>query len=245
MKPFFKYFGGKWRAGPRYPAPQHDLIVEPFAGAAGYATRFGAGKDVILVDAYARICGIWDYLIHVSPEEILALPDVQDDETVDDLAVPVEARDLIGFWVNSGTTAPCKSPSAWMRQTRHLDSATFWGRAARERLAAQVPQIRRWTVIQGGYEVAPDVGATWFVDPPYQDAGRFYVHKADLLDFRELGAWCENLRGQVMVCENDGADWLPFRYLYDCHATPHAKRTRKSRGEVIWTNDQHGSSHEG
>ncbi len=35
LKPFFCYFGGKWRAAPHYPTPKHAEIVEPFAGAAG------------------------------------------------------------------------------------------------------------------------------------------------------------------------------------------------------------------
>ena len=40
LRPFFCYYGGKWRAAPKYPPPEHDTIVEPFAGAAGYATRY-------------------------------------------------------------------------------------------------------------------------------------------------------------------------------------------------------------
>jgi hypothetical protein len=37
LKPFFNYYGGKWRVARRYAPPEHDLIIEPFAGAAGYA----------------------------------------------------------------------------------------------------------------------------------------------------------------------------------------------------------------
>jgi len=33
LKPFWQYYGGKWRAAPHYPKPRHDTIVEPFAGA--------------------------------------------------------------------------------------------------------------------------------------------------------------------------------------------------------------------
>jgi site-specific DNA-adenine methylase len=40
LKPFFCYYGGKWRAAPHYPAPEHDRIIEPFAGAAGYSMRY-------------------------------------------------------------------------------------------------------------------------------------------------------------------------------------------------------------
>lgn len=39
LKPFWRYYGGKYRAAPRYPVPLHRTIVEPFAGAAGYSLR--------------------------------------------------------------------------------------------------------------------------------------------------------------------------------------------------------------
>lgn len=39
LRPFFTYFGAKWRAAPHYPPPTHPTVIEPFAGAAGYALR--------------------------------------------------------------------------------------------------------------------------------------------------------------------------------------------------------------
>jgi len=39
LRPFWRYYGGKFRAAPRYPTPTHKTIVEPFAGAAGYSLR--------------------------------------------------------------------------------------------------------------------------------------------------------------------------------------------------------------
>ncbi len=49
IRPFFSYFGAKWRLAPRYPAPAHRTIVEPFAGSAGYACRYPDHR-VILVE---------------------------------------------------------------------------------------------------------------------------------------------------------------------------------------------------
>jgi site-specific DNA-adenine methylase len=34
LRPFFTFYGGKWRAAPFYDAPTHGHIVEPFAGSA-------------------------------------------------------------------------------------------------------------------------------------------------------------------------------------------------------------------
>ncbi len=53
--------------------------------------------------------------------------------------------------------------------------------------------------------------ATWFVDPPYQNMGKLY--KENKIDYQELGTYCRERLGQVMVCENEGADWLPFEKL--------------------------------
>jgi hypothetical protein len=64
--------------------------VEPFAGAAGYSTRY-PDRNVILVDRDPVITGVWRYLIQVSEREILSLPDVHAGEDVCDLGLPQEA----------------------------------------------------------------------------------------------------------------------------------------------------------
>lgn len=102
----------------------------------------------------------------------------------------------------------------------------------RERIATQVPFIRHWEVRHCSYADI-DVGlATWFVDPPYQDAGKYYHHGSQALDFEHLGQWCQSREGQVMVCENEGATWLPFRPLAETKSTLSDKRSK----EAIWTN---------
>ena len=72
----------------------------------------------------------------------------------------------------------------------------------------------------GDYRSAPDLEATWFVDPPYQPTrgmktgqGLGYAPGCTSreLDYGELAEWCRSRRGQVIVCEQEGADWLPFR----------------------------------
>lgn len=205
--------------------------MEPFAGAAGYATRY-ADRNIVLVEKDPMVAALWRYLVTVNGREILALPDIPLGGTVDDLDAPAEARSLIGFWLNKGAEAPRKSPSSWMRSGIRPDS--YWGPSVRERLAWQVERIRHWRVIEGSYEQAPPVKATWFVDPPYAAAGRHY--RIRFGDYDALADWCRSRSGQVIVCENAGATWLPFSPFGSVKGTPGARRTGCSP-EVYWTND--------
>jgi len=235
LKPFFLYYGGKWRAAPRYPAPIHDTIIEPFAGAAGYSLRY-SDRRIILVDKYEVICGLWDYLIHVTPEEILALPDLGPDQSTDDFPeLPQEARWLIGFWINRGSPTPCKTPSTWMKSGIRPNSD--WGNTVRRRIADQVQHIRHWTIQQGSYETTPDLEATYFIDPPYLKAGKSYRCSSKDIDFQALGDWCKTRKGQVLVCENgaEGTDWLPFQEFGSIKANE-SKTGGKKSVEVLWQN---------
>jgi len=237
MRPFFTYYGGKWRAAKRYPPPKYDLIVEPFAGAAGYSLRHYQ-KDVVLVDKDPVLAGLWDYLIHVSEKEILGLPLWQPDfDTVSDIPnICQEARHLIGFWLNKGTTSPARSPSAWQR-TGKYSPGNFWGEPVKQRIASQVGYIRHWKVICGDYTAAKvSEPATYFVDPPYMRAGQHYKHGSKALDFAALASWCKSLDGQVIVCEGEGADWLPFQPYIDIKANESSRGGKVSK-EYVWIND--------
>lgn len=236
LRPFWRYYGGKWRNAPHYPPPEHDIIVEPFAGAAGYALRY-PDRRVILVDSNPIIAGIWRYLIRASSSEILALPDLPDGGTTDDCDMPQEARWLAGFWLNPANGTPRLRASSWAKQYPADGTARHWcgwGHLTRQRIASQVDAIRHWQIIEGDYTDAPDVEATWMVDPPYSEpAGRYYPAK--VADYSTLGEWCRTRRGLAIVCEQEGADWLPFAPLGSFRSAP-AHYRPKASAEVIWLN---------
>ena len=228
LKPFWRYYGGKWRAAPRYPPPAHARIVEPFAGAAGYSLRYPE-REVILVEKYPTICEMWRWLIGASSADVRRIPEV---DSVDDLPgwVPQGARYLVGFSMNSACSTPRRTLSAGRRKLRAMHRQfEGWTPSLRERVATQVEQIRHWRIIEGDYTAAPDGQATWFIDPPYANkAGSYYVHHE--LDRRKLGYWCRNLPGQKIVCENEGADWLPFEPF----ATFKPGVNGRGSKEVVW-----------
>src|SRR6185312_12569866 len=111
----FCYYGGKYRSAPRYPKPDHDTIVEPFAGGAGYATRYHDRK-VVLIEKDPLVASLWRYLVGVSSSEIRSLGEVPANGSVDDLVTACqEAKWLVGFWLNKGSAQPKKSPSTFVK----------------------------------------------------------------------------------------------------------------------------------
>jgi len=211
LRPFWRYYGAKWRIAPRYPAPRHRTIVEPFAGAAGYSLRY-PDRDVILVEKYHVIAEIWRWLIAATPDEVRAIPTV--DAAADLPAwVPQGARWLVGMTMGQARMRPALHTSAGLLARRRTGTrwAEGWTAAARARVAEQVTAIKHWRIIEGEYTAAPDVEASWFIDAPYRGRpGRPYVHHSGQLDYPSLARWCRARRGQTIVCEAAGADWLPF-----------------------------------
>ncbi len=210
--------------------------MEPFAGAAGYACNY-PDRKVVLVEKYPIVAGIWRYLIAVRAAEIRAIPEV-DDVAALPAWVPQEARWLVGFWMNDAASSPRRTLSTGRRKLRAIGCASQgWTPATRERVATQVERIRHWQVVEGDFwqGAAHARRATWFIDPPYNNAaGRHYASRFD--DYDALAEWCRLLVagawGQVIVCENEGASWLPFRPFATFKRT--AMTGKAGSREVVW-----------
>lgn len=225
LKPFFPFYGSKWRIAKLYPAPQSDLVVEPFAGSACYSL-YWEPPNVALIDLDPVIVGIWDYLIRTPESEILALPDLAVGQNTDDLSLCQEAKWLVGFWINRGSSSPKNSRTAFSSRT---DKAQLiWGERARQRIASQQSHIRHWSIFHKSYADLGNIEATWFIDPPYTEKGYRYVFNK--IDYPTLATWSKERLGRVIVCENPAATWLPFTPLIT------AKTTRGTSNEGCWTN---------
>jgi hypothetical protein len=220
LRPFFSFFGGKWTLAAKYPPPKYGTIIEPFAGSAGYSTRY-SNRDVILVEREPVVAALWRWLIGVSVDEVMGLPlDPEKRHTLHPAA-----KSLIGFWCARGRTQPANTTtSGWLLSGKWPSS--FWGPYARQRIADQVQRIRHWRLIEGDYSMAPDVEGTWFVDPPYHGSLHY---RARVRSYEHLSTWVRNRSGQIIACEQKGATWLPFVGFQDAKSID-----RKVKTEVVW-----------
>ena len=227
----FSRYGSQDRATSRLPPPEHETIVEALAGGAAYARRY-PDRAVVLVDADPTVVEVWRYLISADPAEILALPDLPSGGSVDEMELPCDgARYLVGFWIRRGCERPRRTASRWAMSGQW--PRQFWGATVRARIAAAIPRIRHWQVMQGDFAAAPIEGpATWVVDPPWQGgggAGRRYRFQVD--DYGRLAEWVTSREGQVIVLEGEGADWLPFVPLQGASTST---LTGRRKTPVVW-----------
>lgn len=231
LRPFFKYFGSKWSIARTYPKPEFDTIIEPFAGSAGYSLHYH-WKNVVLYDADPVVCGVWDYLIRASEGEIMSLPLIRGGETI--RTGCKESDDLIGFCIRFSPTRPGKVGSAVLDR---IASGAAWDASFRERIARQASTIRHWKVeCRDAMCMQMTDASTYFVDPPYIGLGKLYAKSNREINFSALAEWCRNLPGQVIVCECEGADWLPFRPHTIGLGTVRKPGVRNRPREAIWTN---------
>jgi site-specific DNA-adenine methylase len=66
----FSYYGAKSKVSHLYPAPVHDTVIEPFAGAACYSFRY-AERRVILNDLDPSTASIWRFLTSKSAADVV------------------------------------------------------------------------------------------------------------------------------------------------------------------------------
>lgn len=220
----FEYYGGKGnlvRWG-YYPRPAYSIIVEPFAGAARYALHHHENREVILIDKNPSVIRVWKWLQSVSEEDFLSLPFVEPKQMIPDMK-PLGAREFLGFVLNQGSPSPKNYAGSFTERIKKLG----W-----KRYLKNLYKIRNWDVGEGDYFDAPDIEATWFIDPPYSQQSLYPYND---IDYGRLADWCRTRKGQVIVCENSDATWLPFQPL--CHLRATQRKDSKLRHEGIWVNE--------
>lgn len=197
----FYYYGRKKQIARHYPEPVYDTILEPFAGAAAYALH-GARwqKNVILIEKDPRVAEIWQWLIEkATPEAIINLPELKIGEKSSEFLHIIHAVTKQAFKYKTIKVTPVLERN-WEISKRVM--------------AKDVHKIKHWKILCEDYTKAPDLEATWFIDPPYKShPGLGYDFGSDKLDYMNLAQWALARRGEIICCEGAFGDYLPFRPL--------------------------------
>ncbi|MFR9620548.1 MAG: hypothetical protein SNH63_04925 [Rikenellaceae bacterium] len=199
----FYYYGRKKQIAGYYPEPHCDVIVEPFAGAAAYSLhKENWRKDVLLIEKDRQVYDIWEWLINEASEgEILNLPTLKVGEKSSEFLHIIHAVTKMAFQFKT------------IKVTAVLERN--W-EISRRMMAKNLHKIKHWQIINDDYSAAPDIRATWFIDPPYKgEAGLGYRHSSKLLDYDKLANWALAREGEIIFCEGKEGDYLPFNALVD------------------------------
>lgn len=223
----FGYYGSKSKLVHYYPKPKHNIIIEPFAGSARYSLLHYQ-YDVTLIDKYDVVTNIWKWLQQCNENDILKLPIPKQGDDLRKIKSLTEIeRSFLGFFIATGQA----KPNNIVTKMEGVKPESI--KRSLNKCALQLFKIKHWKIINGSYEDHENINATWFIDPPYQYGGEHqYKFNNKLIDFNELAKWCKSRNGQVIVCENIKADWLPFTPI---KSNPGANHTMTT--EAIWTNE--------
>lgn len=194
----FYYYGRKKQIAKYYPKPTFDTIIEPFAGSAAYSLHGNNWKkNIILVEKDERVFAIWDWLINrATPDEISKMPNLVVGEKSSNFLHIIHAATKMAFHYKTIKVTPVLERN-WEISKRNM--------------AINLHKIKHWKIILGDYTKAPNINATWFIDPPYKgESGGGYNHGSESLNYSKLAEWVYKRNGEVICCEGAGADYLPF-----------------------------------
>lgn len=222
----FAYYGAKHGLAAHYPPPRFSTIIEPFAGAAGYSCRHATSAHAVLLnDLDPVVVALWQRLATMTPADLFAIAPELGKRTTELLVAGCGGA---GSWV---PVAGGKSRQITPRMVKDWPTV-------RRRILKALPNLPAWRIVAGDFHDLPDCEATWFIDPPYQPLGTMAGagYRQNSIDYADLGEWCKSRRGQVIVCEQSPASWLPFQpFRTQRHAG--GSKVGATRVEVVWYSD--------
>lgn len=215
----FNYYGSKSKIIDCYPRPKFNRIIEPFAGSARYSLKYFE-NDILIVDKFQTITDIWEYLKSASKRDIYSLPVLKQGDMLNEFGLSKVEIAFLQYITQHGTVGGLKVSEWGARDLKHTI----------KRIAESLYKIKHWEIRNADYIDLQNENATWFIDPPYQFGGHKYKYSNKQINYNFLSEWCKTRNGQIIVCENTKADWLPFKPMIEMHGIMF-KTT-----EAIWSN---------
>ncbi|MDR0792323.1 MAG: hypothetical protein LBE82_03370 [Chitinophagaceae bacterium] len=199
----FYYYGRKKQIAKHYPAPNFETIIEPFAGSAAYSLFQNYWKkNVILIEKDPKVASIWNWLINTATaDDIKNLPDLKVGEKSSEFLHIVHAATKMAFHFKTIKVTPV------LERNWEISRRVF---------AENLYKIKHWQIINDDYTAAPNIQATWFIDPPYKgEPGLGYKFSSKLIDYGKLSEWALTRKGEIIFCEGEYGDYLPFKQLLE------------------------------
>ncbi len=222
----FYYFGRKGRAATSYPAPAYPLIIEPFAGSMAY-TLHHQPAQAIGIERDTHVVALWHRLVGMTADELRDYP------------APLVGERSSDRWVLYGAASNMTN----LVNYRTINEFMVKRFEEQRRMALRVHDYaQRILYAEGDYRQAPDVEATWFIDPPYRGIAHGYECRA--IDYDELAEWCMTRRGQVIVCEGAKGDWLPFTDHNQWNSMPMFGREARPIVEKVLVRQNYQNCHQ-
>ena len=225
VRSMFYYYGRKKQIAKYYPKPNYNVIVEPFAGSAAYSCfDDNWERQVILIEKDPSVASIWDWLIsEATAQQIINMPDLRVGEKSSEFLHIVHAATKMAFKYKTIKVTPVLERN-WEISKRIMYS--------------NLHKIKHWKLVCGDYSESPEIEATWFIDPPYKDGpGTGYRYGSDTIDYDKLAKWALARKGEVIFCEGEGGNYLPFSPLLDLKGVA----GKSSKEVVFYKSDFHDS----
>lgn len=232
--PLFKWFGSKWQSAKRYPKPLHSIIIEPFAGGAGYSLNYTSSR-VIIFEEDPNVANLWKWLIDSATEtEIKDIPvNLPVGLDIRSLGLNQGQELLLKHWQRTNNVGNCWTISPWGNKPGQ------WTENTRARVSEEIGAIKHWEFMPIAQFI--HLPATWFIDPPYIYNYRYW-NRLPSFNYKMLKQLVMKISNEslVIVCEacrkSDGLipDYLPFK-LSHRSVTSRRKETQSHHSnEVIY-----------
>jgi len=205
--PLFKWFGSKWLSSKLYPAPERDVIFEPFAGSAGYSLRH-CEKRVVIWEENEQVRHLWEWLISsATTASVLEIPiGLPEGADIRAIGLMKGQQLLLKHWQRTNNVGDCWTTSPWGNKPGQ------WTANTRARVAEEIHAVKHWKVEQ----IRPNLPGTYFLDPPYIYNYRYRFKVFDYGDLVNKIAMIPN-GSQIIVCEaacqktGRVPEYLPFK----------------------------------
>lgn len=214
----FSYFGSKAKLWKYYSKPHYDTIIEPFCGAANYSIHY-YDRDVWINDLWKPVIEIWRWIQQASKQDVKSLPELKYGERLSNIkSISSEERLLLRMCLSCGNCDESHDKmSKWAagirskpRPNSHRSKDPSQIERTKRNILKIVGKISHWKITNLDYSELPNKQATWYVDPPYKSRGAKYKKGSKNLNYKKLGEWCLQRKGQIIVCECEPARWLDF-----------------------------------